>query len=450
MKRFFMVCMALLFAGSAFAQEVKQEEKKGPEFNFSAKGWVYGISGSQSDYAYDYSHIRVRPLFSISNDNIKLVTQLEIDQDFGREADPTKYGVGHPGADPGVDNQVVEVKNAYIEAKNVIVPGLSLMAGLNGYKFPIVVDNDFAVYQAGYDFGMGKALVSYIKVNEYDVVEEKADKTKQNQDVQAYALDLPIKFDKLTIRPGVIMIKGSKDYVDAATTPFAKASLINYALNANADFGMVAFTATGAMMKGTLSDDGTTEVKNSSMGFDLGVDVKPADGIKIGLFCTYGSGNDGKKATENDSYFNTLNNLFGSQKSATVTGGVSSNGSAGAPDGRLFLLENASIASVGGVNYFDSMDNALGYISYGLSAEGKFDKLVIFAQFGVASTVEKNSAGDKKIGSEIDAKVSYEIGPKTVIFGEYAYLMAGDDMGLGAYATAEKASQFAFGMTTQM
>jgi hypothetical protein len=61
MKRFFTLCMALLFAGSAFAQEVKQEEKKGPEFKYSAKAWAYGVNGSQNDYQYDYAHTRLRP-----------------------------------------------------------------------------------------------------------------------------------------------------------------------------------------------------------------------------------------------------------------------------------------------------------------------------------------------------------------------------------------------------
>ena len=68
----------------------------------------------------------------------------------------------------------------------------------------------------------------------------------------------------------------------------------------------------------------------------------------------------------------------------------------------------------------------------------------------MASTVEDNAAGDNGIGSEIDLKVSYEIAPKSTIFVEYGYFMAGDDMGVGKFSTAENASQVAFGMTASI
>ena len=431
MKRLFAIGLALLVSGGAFAQEVKPEEKKGPEFKYNIKAWAFGATGAQKDYQYSYEHARVRPMLSLGNENIKVVTQLEIDQDFGRGTDE------NVNADPGTDNKVIEVKHAYIEAKDVIVPKTSLMGGLNGYKFPLVVDNDFALFQAGYDFGMGKALVSYIQVDEYEIAEQTVSSTgvkvKQNKDVAAYALDLPVKIDVFTVRPGIIYIKGG----DQSAT-FAKTALTNYALNVAGDLGMVAFTATGAYMGGTLKDDGTTEAKTSAFGLDLGVDVKPVDGVKVGAFFTYGSGNDAKDAEKDNSYFYTLNKVFGKTSNKS-----------GAPDGRLFLLENATVTSAA-YNDFDSMDNSLGYMSYGLNAEMKLDKLTLFAQFGMASTAEKNAAGDTGIGSEVDLKASYEIAPKSTLFAEYGYFIAGDDMAVGKYAKAENAYQLAFGLTTQI
>ncbi|HNX23076.1 MAG TPA: hypothetical protein PKG60_03460 [Spirochaetota bacterium] len=429
MKRLLMVCIALVFTGNVFAQEVKQEEKKGPQFTYSAKLWAYGVSGSQKDYEYNYSHVRLRPLFTLGNENIKIVTQLEIDQDFGRGTDD------NVNADPGTDNKVIEVKHAYAEAKDVILPNVSLVAGLAGYKFPLVVDNDFALFQAGYDFGAGKASLSYIKVDEYEPVEQTETETKQNKDVDAYALDLPVKIDSLTVRPGVIYIKGGDESVN-----FTKTSLVNYALNVTGDMGTLAFTATGAYMNGTLKDDGITKVKTSAYGIDLGVDVKPADGIKIGLFGTYGTGNDGKDAEKDNSYFYTLNKVFGKTSNKS-----------GAPDGRLYLLENASVTSAGGYNDFDSMDNSLGYMAYGINAEAKIiSKLTLFAQFGMASTVEKDAGGNTGIGSEIDLRAAYEIAPKSSLFLEYAAIIAGDDMGLGKYTTAENVSQIIWGVTAQI
>ncbi len=445
MKRFFTLCMALLFAGSAFAQEVKQEEKKGPEFKYSANAWVYGASGSQSDYEYDYAHVRVRPLFSLGNENIKIVTQLEIDQDFGRSSSSKDYAVydstdtatgdyitisdDSASADPGTDNKVVEVKHAYIDAKDVIIPNLSLMGGLNGYKFPLVVDNDFALFKAGYNFGMGQINLSYIKIDEYDTASNTETDDELDDDATAYAFDLPIKFNGITVRPGVIYIKGGEQ-----SSTFSETKLTNYALNVSADFGMVTFGATGAYMTGDLNSTKET----SAYGFDLGLDIKPVEGVKIGAFFTYGTGNDGSDATEDNSYFYNLNKVFGKTSNKS-----------GAPDGRLFLLENATVTS-SAYNDFDSMDNALGYMSYGINAQANFDKIVLFAQFGMASTVEDNAAGDSGIGSEIDLKASYEIAPKSTIFVEYGYFMAGDDMGVGLYTKAENASQVAFGMTASI
>jgi len=433
MKKFLAFLGMLLIGAGAYAQEAS----KGPDFKFGFKAWAYGVSGSQNDYSYDYSHIRIRPLLSVGTENVKGVVQLEIDQDFGKESSDA-------GADPGTDNKVVEVKHAYLEVKDAIVPGLTLMAGLNGYNFPVVVNNDFGLFQAGYDFGMGKAIVSYIKVDEYEHVEatEADPSVDQNKDVTAYALDLPIKLDKITVRPGIIMIKGGKE-----STLAQKASMTNAALNITGDMGMIAFTASGAYMSGTLSDDGTTKVESSALGADIGVDLKPADGIKIGVFFTYGTGNDGKDAEKNDSYFNTLNKLFGANGTTSNTG---------APDGRLFLLENASITSVGGYNSgssnenFDVMDNQYGWMAYGINVQAKIDKLTVFVQYGMASTVEKNSNGDTGIGSELDTKISYLVAPKTDLFVEGAYFMSSDDMGVGRYAEAENAYQIAWGLTTSI
>lgn len=429
MKKFLALLGMLFIAAGAYAQEAA----KGPDFKYSLKGWVYGVSGAQKDYEYDYSHIRFRPLFSAGTDNVKAVVQLEIDQDFGRGTDE------NVNADPGTDNKVVEVKHAYLEVKDAIVPGVTLMGGLNGYKFPVVVDNDFALFQAGFDFGMGKAILSYIQIDEYEYAEATAadPSVKQNKDITAYALDLPIKAGMLTVRPGVIYIKGGNESALAQ-----KASMTNYALNITGDMGVVAFTASGAYMGGTLSDNGTTKVETSAFGADLGVDVKPADGIKLGVFFTYGTGNDGKDAEKDDSYFYNLNKLFGKTSNRT-----------GAPDGRLFLLENASITGVGGHNIddnFDVMDNQLGWMAYGINAQAKIDKLTLFVQYGIASTVEKNANDKTGIGSELDAKVSYLVGPKTDLFVEGAYFMSSDDMGVGKYTAAENAYQVAWGLITSI
>lgn len=433
MKKFLTICMALLFAGAAFAQEVKTEEKKGPAFTYGFKGQAFAVTGSQADLAYDYTHVRVRPNFALTNENVKGVVTFEIDQDFGKQATDT-------GADAGTDNKVVEVKHAYMEAKDVVVPGLTLMAGLNAYLFPMVIDNDYAMMQAGYDFGMGKAIVSFIKIDEYEVIENTAADAKQNKDLDAYALDLPIKLGSIVVRPGVIMVKGGKE-----SATFTETSLMNYAVNVNGDMGMVAFNFSGSYLSGDLN--ATTET--AAYGMDANVDVKPIENVKVGGFFTYGTGNDGTDAEEDNGYFYNMNKIFGANETSATAGKTSS----GATDGRLFLIENGigNITRNGGLNYYDVMDNQLGYMSYGLYVEAKFDKLTAFAQFGMASTLEDNAAGDTAIGSEIDLRVDYEIGPKTKVFAQYANFMAGDILvGNGSTTDAESGSEIAFGMTASI
>lgn len=434
MKKFLTICMALLFTGGAFAQEVKTEEKKAPAFTYGFKGYAFGVSGGQNDFAYDYAHIRVRPYLTVGSENVKGVVALEIDQDFGKEATDA-------GADPGTDNKVVEVKHAYMEAKDAVIPGLTLMAGLNGYMFPLVVDNDYAMFQAGYDFGMGKAIFSYIKIEEDSVVENSAADVEDNKDIDAYALDLPIKLGSISVRPGVIAVKGGTE-----STNFSDASLMNYAINVKGDLGMVAFNASGAYLSGDINADTET----SSYAFDANVDIKPVENVKIGAFITYATGDDDTVETEeNNGYFSVMNSVFGKNEDSSVAGKTSS----GVTDGRLYLIENGvgSITRNGGLDYYDVMDNEYGYMSYGLYAEGKFDKLTVFAQFGMASIVEDEEAGDSALGSEIDLRVDYEIGPKTVVFAQYANFMAGDLLiGAGSATDAESGYEIAFGMTSSI
>ena len=416
MKKLFTIATVLLIASSAYAQE----EKKGAEFTYGARAWLYGVTGAQKDLKYDYSHFRIRPMFTLGMEDIKLVTHLEISQYFGRDKDSPAAGNSYAG--PAADNQSIRIKGAYLEAKNAMIQNLSLMGGLNGYKYPLVIDNDFGMFTVGYDFGMGKANLSYIKINEYSQVEQNAMKQKSNEDAQAYILDVPIKVDKdITVRPMVMFIQGGKDVPEPANALSTnnllyKTSLINAALNAVGKIDMISFTATGAYLTGTLNKTATNDkIKTSAFAFDLGVDAKPNDMFKVGAFFTYATGNDGKKSDENNNYFHNMENILGRP-----------NKSDGAGYGRLFILEAATITQVGGTyDDFFAMGHERGYMSYGINAEAYLDKVTLLAQFGMASTTKKASGEKSDIGSEIDIKASYALASKTALFVEFGYLMAG-------------------------
>lgn len=429
MKKLLVVLIALLFAAGAFAQEAKKAD-----FSYSVFGVAYGVSGSMGDAQYDYQHIRVRPMFSMGNENIKAVVRLEIDQNYGAQSnvktgwydangdgvvDPgeevyTDFGsVGATGADAGTDNQVVEVKWAYLQLSDLFtVKGLTLTAGLKDYYYPLVVDNDFALDAASYDFGMGSATFAYIKVQENGSVERTTADVNVTDDVQAYVADITVKAGPVTLRPAFFYITFDEKSMDNATASV-------YAINAAGDFGMVGVEASYAYLKE--KDDGALDASGSS--YDVAVTLKPADTIKISAFTTW---NSGAKGTDTLSFNGEMDAILG------------------APDGRLFLLEANGVDANGGYQMFDNTQNTLGYVSYGFSAEATvMPKVTLLVQYGYASLVEKDGNGDTFIGHEFDGQLSYEAAPGTSLFIQASYLKAGD-------VYADNATQYAWGLQTKI
>ncbi len=419
MKKFLVVLSALLIATGAFAQEAKKAD-----FNYSFFGIAYGVMGAQDEVEYDYSHIRVRPFFTVGNENVKGVVRLEIDQDYGRNSDSS-------GAGKGTDNMVVEVKWAYLQVADMLIPNLTATMGLNAYYFPMVVDNDFAMTQLAYDFGMGKAIFTYIKIDELDKDETTATGDTKRDDAQAYAIDLPIKAGSINIRPGFLYITSGANAalrfdLDDDGTPdltASKAKLYNAALNVNGDFGMVGLDLTGAYLWGNVTETTEGKVDVAAYAFDALLTVKPAEGISLGLFATYTSGqDDGDKFKGYDIIMDTY---------------------MGACDGRLFLLEAAGVAADGGYQPFDVTDTFAGLIVYGVTAEAVFGNVTLLAQYGYAQVADDTTTGDSAIGQEFDLKASYTVAPATTLFVEGGYIKAGDLMD-------EDAWEVAYGLTTKI
>jgi len=440
MKKFLVVLSALLIATGAFAQDAKKAD-----FNYSFFGIAYGVMGSQDKMEYDYSHIRVKPFFTVGNENVKGVVHLEIDQDYGKtDKANSDFGVTqNDGADKGTDNMVVEVKWAYLQVKDFLIPNLTATMGLNAYYFPMVVDNDFAMNQLAYDFGMGKAIFTYIKIDEYAQVEKKDDGTKQNQDAQAYAFDLPIKAGAVNIRPGFLYITSGKEakllfYDDNADETYdvadhdmelSKAKLYNAALNVNGDFGMVGLDLTGAYLWGNVTEAAAGKLDVAAYAFDALLTVKPAEGISLGLFATYTSGqDDGDKIGDKIKAYDIIMDTY-----------------MGACDGRLFLIEAAGVASNGGYQPFDLTDTGAGLMVYGVNLEATFGKLALLAQYGYASFADDTYTGDSFIGHEFDLKAAYTVAPATTFFVEGGYIKAGDlDL------ITDDAWEVAYGLTTKI
>jgi len=429
MKKFLVVLMALLFATGAFAQEA---EKKAAEFKYGFKGFAYGVTGAHDDMEYDYTHIRVRPMFTMGNDNVKGVVQLEFDQDFGKittqaeDADP----VADPnGAAVSTRNKgIAELRLAYIDVQNFFVQNLSYRMGLDYYFFPMVMDNPAALTQVAYDFGMGKAILSYIKINEDTKIENTAEDVETTTDSQIYALDLPIKAGAITVRPGVMFLQAEDLYtvnleIGDETLAGSEVSLTNAAINVNGEMGALGFDATLAYLTGEASD-----IDIAAYAADAQVTFKAAEGIKVGVFGTYTSGQD---FTEDDimAYDVVMDTIVG------------------APDGRLFIVEANGINANGGGEQLglDMTDSIFGQMNFGLMVEAVFGKATVLAQYGYCSFAEDNGADEAFIGHEIDLKGAYEVAPATTFFVEFGYLTAGDDS-----INEEAAYEAAFGLETSI
>mgnify|MGYP001420486512 CR=1 FL=1 len=428
MKKVLSVLFILLMSASVYAKKnTRVNDTKNNDtnrssgsinFDFELYGLVYGLTGAQGEYMYDGSHIRIRPGFIMSNSDMKAVMRLEVDQNFGR-GDTTR------DADPGTDNFAIEVKHAYLETQESLLRGLVLMAGLNSYSFPVVFDNDFAMIQASYDLGFCKPLLSLIAIDEFSEVEKTASGVEQDTDLRGYAADIPFRFGGFAIRPMIIHLAGGGG---SPTASQGRLTIVGVNLTGDVDFALL--KASGAYMLGDLEEN----LGTSAYAFDVELEIKPSEGISIGGFFTFGSGDDGSDPEKNNAFFYNMNNLFGRITTKT-----------GAPDGRLFLLENATVAnSLTGepASGFDYMDSQLGYMSFGAYAEAGIGDFTALARFGMALLVEEDADGNNAIGSEIDLKVSYGIVESTSVFVEGAYIIAGDVLEENVY-------QAAFGMTTE-
>jgi hypothetical protein len=297
---------------------------------------------------------------------------------------------------------------------------------------------------------MGKAIVSYLKVAENSTNNETVnpvtgDKLTNNRnDIQIYALDLPIKAGDMTVRPGFMYFQGGKEAVNAVTLNGVGAvaadylqelSAYNAALNFTGNFGLVSLDATAAYLGGSSKPSGVKE-KFAAYAADVLLTIKPSDTLKAGLFFTMTSGDKNSTADKDENYMATMHAITG--------GGYTSMG-------RLFLMNYQGVWTNGCANIYDQGDTNGGLMIYGANVEAKMDKLTLFAQVGYVTVAEDNG-GDSVIGTEADLRASYEVAPKTNLFAEAGYIMAGDDsMMVGTkYIKAEDAYMFAWGISTSI
>ncbi|PKL17268.1 MAG: hypothetical protein CVV49_11905 [Spirochaetae bacterium HGW-Spirochaetae-5] len=412
MKRFLTVCMALLFAANAFAQEAKTEEKKGPEFKYSVWANAFAITEdtAKKDENKQYSNVRVRPMFTLTNENVSVVTRLEIDQTFG--ADYTAGNNNAANADPDGDEKAVEVKWAYINVKDMIMPGLSMTAGLAPYVYSVGFNNDMPMFNLIYDAGMVKVDLAYIKFQENKAATTEAATVNgtvsgvdTEDDAQAYALKLPVNLGDITVTPSVLYFTGEKNQRDKSGLLGYESTLTMPALGVKAKMGAISLDADFQYVMGEIKDNATsTKSDVAAYAAYVNAGCKASDSLKINLFGLYSTGED-----------DATNDKFTSFHDASMDE---------IEVGPMFIInDNGLINQVGVSNEYDKATEGL--MMFGLSAEFKMDKLTALAQVAYAMTSSDKEIEDTDLGTEIDLRLSYTVAPKTSLWVEGAYLAAG-------------------------
>jgi len=414
MKRFFTVGMALLIAGSAFAQEVKPEVKKGPEFKYCVWANAFAITENtqKKDEQKQYSNVRVRPMFTLSNENVSVVTRLEIDQTFGANysAGSATVPVALTGndvsyADPDGDEKAVEVKWAYLNVKDMFVPGLSMTAGLAPYVYSLGFNKDMPMFNLIYDAGMVKVDLAYIKFVEGSTTDTSATDVKAEDDAQAYAAKLPVKLGDITVTPSVLYFSGEKNVKKSDGTALNyEQTLTMPALGVKAKFGDISFDADFQYITGERKATATgvkTDVAAYAAYANAG--YKASDALKVNLFGLYATGEDKAGGDILDFQSASMDEI---------------------QVGPMFIInDNGFINQTSVTTEYDKATEGL--MMFGLAAEFKMDKLTALAQIAYAQTSSDKKVKETALGTEIDLRLAYEVAPKTSLWVEGAYLAAG-------------------------
>jgi predicted porin len=328
-----------------------------------------------------------------------------------------------------------------MEVKDIILKNLTINTGLNAYIFPLVADNDFAMTQAVYDFGIGKIDLAYIKQVEGQYTTQNATGIKTDDDTNSYAAQLTLKFGSFSIIPALMYTKIGKDHEAFEPTiandelAYHDGTLTNYGMTLNWASGPLTAGASFDYSKGRIKidyeDAAATDFKGdiATYAIDAIVGFKANDMIKLNAFYTMYSGDNNTADNKINSHIAIMDRFYC------------------APDGRLYLIDSGSASLHSGVQPFDIGALNNGLMIYGINADiTVINNLLLFAQYAYVTAAKKDKAtGDNFIGQEIDLSASYKVGPGTSVFIQYGYIFAGDK----TFYT-DNASEVIVGLTTKL
>jgi len=386
-------------------------------FDFGTTSSQPNVSGSawgsaRKNNNYTETRTRLRYIAKASDD-LKLVTQFEIDTVWGNTATSGSAGGGR------IDTDAVniEVKHAYLDfnlAKNV-----NVKVGSQAYKDTIkglYVDADLPMLYVKSKFGSYSLGLGYSRFNDANASNTSQGLSQYNGRLNAdlYALDNTFAFGKDA--------KATLSYylnVDNSN-PGLEKKVHTFGLGGSAKFGKLTVDGFAAMQAGT-HRGGTNGASENYHGWAANAVAKMPVGpgtMKIGGLFVSGD-NNGANGNNHDNGWQTLS----SNNGAAIQNSYN--------DGSMMLLTRNT--NLGGTNTDCFMRRpitniALAHVGY----DAKFtDKVSAMANVGMAwipastgTTTVSGNAGDY-MGTEINMEARYKLYKNLTLNAQAAYVMLG-------------------------
>ncbi|WP_136523674.1 porin [Geomonas ferrireducens] len=346
-----------------------------------------------------------------ANDNLKLVTHFELDSRFGGVTGGYKgITTGNDSGNLDADQLTLETKNIYLDF-NCPITGANFKVGMqpwNDAYQSLFLSADMTGVYATKKFDPLTVSLGWFRFDD-NTAKDAAPTVGAGQ----FTDDLIVVDAKYALNKDITL--GASYYniqndtaLTSASTSAPTVSIPNYELlhmigvNADLKFGDAVIKPFAAYQFG--DKDSTTDI--SAYAFGATGKVKAGPG-SVNLAAYYLSGD---------------NNNTGDVKSfQTVTAGTTYFNAA-----NMWLLQRPNQAINTSTSLLGNDNTAKGLGTTGVFAgyEGTMDKVFYNANAGYMMTNKKNAAGDKSIGTEINAQVGYKVYDNLTasVAGAYVFL----------------------------
>ncbi len=367
------------------------------------------VLASDDAHSGFFAEQRARIMYTAkANDNLKLVTHFELDTRFGglKVTDTKGYKGTYNGNDGGqldADSLTLETKNVYLDF-NCPITGANFKVGMQPWadayqSLFLLADMTGVIGSKKVDNFTGS--LGWFRFDDNTAAIAAADTT--NTGAGEYTADLIVVDGKYALNKDITL--GASYYNvqnDSGTTTPNYELLHMIGLNADMKFGDAVVKPFAAYQFGEKND--TTDISAYMFGATAKVKVGPGSVNLAGYYLSGDNNNTGdvksfQTIAASTTYFNASN---------------------------MWLLQRPGQAINTSTSLLGNDNTAKGLGSAGVFAgyEGTMDKVFYNANVGYMTTSKKNAAGDKSIGTEINAQVGYKVydNLSASVAGAYAFL----------------------------